>query len=98
LIPVRHANAVLLVAEPSYTDQVNVAHAIATLTEEQTFRIPEAAISMLDLVTSSLRMTPQWLVVGEVRGGEALTLLRAQMSGPRSTPAAPATPWRRSPC
>ncbi len=47
LIPVWHANAVLLVAEPSYTDQVNIAHAIATLTEKQTFRIPESAIYMV---------------------------------------------------
>ena len=30
--PIRRANAVILVAEPSYTDQVNVAHAVQVLT------------------------------------------------------------------
>ena len=30
--PIRRANAVILVAEPSYTDQVNIAHAVQVLT------------------------------------------------------------------
>ncbi|MEA3308134.1 MAG: ATPase, T2SS/T4P/T4SS family [Chloroflexota bacterium] len=38
-------------------------------------------VQMLELVTSAMRMTPAWLIVGEVRGAEALPLLRAQMSG-----------------
>jgi pilus assembly protein CpaF len=38
-------------------------------------------ISLGDLVTTAMRMTPRWLVVGEVRHGKAAVwLLRAQMS------------------
>jgi pilus assembly protein CpaF len=38
-------------------------------------------ISAADLVTAAMRMTPQWLIVGEVRtGGAAVWLLRAGMS------------------
>ncbi|HEY77442.1 MAG TPA: CpaF family protein [Thermoflexia bacterium] len=42
----------------------------------------EFAVPMGALVTSAMRMTPSWLVVGEVRDGEAAHwLLRAQLSG-----------------
>ena len=70
-------NRILTTEDPAelYFDQPN------RVTLEVQHRGTDGGISMLDLVTSSLRMTPQWLVVGEVRGGEALTLLRAQMSG-----------------
>lgn len=38
-------------------------------------------VSVGDLVTAAMRMTPRWLVVGEIRhGGAAVWLLRAQMS------------------
>jgi pilus assembly protein CpaF len=38
-------------------------------------------ISLRELVRTSLRMNPQWLVVGEVRGAEALDLVRAFNTG-----------------
>ncbi len=39
------------------------------------------AVSMRDLVRSSLRMHPERLVVGEVRGGEILDMLEAMNTG-----------------
>ena len=38
-------------------------------------------ISMRDLIKSSLRMRPERIVVGEVRGGEALDMLQAMNTG-----------------
>lgn len=39
------------------------------------------AISIRDLIKSSLRMRPERIVVGEVRGGEALDMLQAMNTG-----------------
>ncbi len=39
------------------------------------------AITMKDLIKSSLRMRPERIVVGEVRGGEALDMLQAMNTG-----------------
>ena len=38
-------------------------------------------ITMRDLIKSSLRMRPERIVVGEVRGGEALDMLQAMNTG-----------------
>ena len=39
------------------------------------------AITITDLIKSSLRMRPERIVVGEVRGGEALDMLQAMNTG-----------------
>ena len=39
------------------------------------------AITIRDLIKSSLRMRPERIVVGEVRGGEALDMLQAMNTG-----------------
>ena len=39
------------------------------------------AISIRDLIKSSLRMRPERIIVGEVRGGEALDMLQAMNTG-----------------
>lgn len=38
-------------------------------------------ISIRDLIKSSLRMRPDWLIVGEVRGGECVDMLQAMNTG-----------------
>lgn len=38
-------------------------------------------INIRDLIKSSLRMRPERIVVGEVRGGEALDMLQAMNTG-----------------
>jgi len=38
-------------------------------------------VSIRELVRNSLRMRPDWIVVGEVRGGEALDMLQAMNTG-----------------
>lgn len=38
-------------------------------------------ITMRDLIKSSLRMRPDWIIVGEVRGGECVDMLQAMNTG-----------------
>ena len=46
-----------------------------------TLRTRPGVVSMADLVRSTLRLRPDRIVVGEVRGGEALDLLKAWNTG-----------------
>lgn len=43
-----------------------------------------APITIRDLIKSSLRMRPDWVIVGEVRGGECVDMLQAMNTGHRS--------------
>ena len=38
-------------------------------------------ITIRDLIKSSLRMRPDWIIVGEVRGGECVDMLQAMNTG-----------------
>ena len=41
-------------------------------------------ISIRDIIKSSLRMRPDWMIVGEVRGGECIDMLQAMNTGHRA--------------
>src|SRR5438045_3679934 len=41
----------------------------------------KGAVTIMDLVKNSLRMRPERIVVGEIRGGEALSMLQARNTG-----------------
>ena len=45
-------------------------------------RTRAGVVSMAELVRSTLRLRPDRIVIGEVRGGEALDLLKAWGTGP----------------
>ncbi len=53
---------------------------IAGVTREP-FAKGENEISMFDLLKSALRQRPEYIIVGEVRGGEARTLFQAMSTG-----------------
>jgi type IV secretion system protein VirB11 len=44
-------------------------------------RVVKGQGTLRDLVRDSLRLNPDWIVVGEVRGGEALEMLKAFQTG-----------------
>ena len=50
-------------------------------TRNATASAENAAITIRDLIRSSLRMRPDRIIVGEVRGGEALDMLQAMNTG-----------------
>ena len=77
-----------LLAEPSFVNsRVVLIEDVAELRCEAPDRTHlftrsmEPTVSMADLVRSTLRMRPDRIVVGEVRGGEALDLVKAWNTG-----------------
>ncbi|HOB54203.1 MAG TPA: ATPase, T2SS/T4P/T4SS family [Acidobacteriota bacterium] len=53
----------------------------APLESKHALHADDRPVTLQDLVRNSLRMNPRWLLVGEVRGAEALDLLRAFNTG-----------------
>lgn len=53
----------------------------APLESKHALHEDDRAVTLQDLVRNSLRMNPRWVIVGEVRGAEALDLIRAFNTG-----------------
>jgi len=53
----------------------------AALEAKHVVRIEDTPVGLRELVKNALRMNPTWLIVGEVRGDEAVDLLRAFNTG-----------------
>lgn len=70
----------VVVLEDSREVQVQRPHAISLETRPADAR-GEGGVSLRDLFRASLRMRPDRIVIGEVRGGEALDLIQAMVSG-----------------
>ena len=68
-----HRNHRLVVLEDTPELQVSVENAVILKTTD--------TVSLQDLVKTTLRLRPDRIVVGEVRGGEALALLKAWNTG-----------------
>lgn len=60
-------------------------------------RTKEGVASLADLVRSSLRLRPDRIIIGEVRGPEALDLIKAWGTGHPGAwpPCTPGRPWAR---
>jgi len=54
---------------------------IASVTREPFISGEDSAIDMFDLLRQALRQRPEYIIVGEIRGAEALTLFQAMSTG-----------------
>ena len=54
---------------------------IASVTREPFIKGEDTAIDMYDLLRQALRQRPEYIIVGEIRGAEALTLFQAMSTG-----------------
>ena len=70
----------VVVLEDSREVQVQRPHALSLETRPADAR-GEGGVSLRELFRASLRMRPDRIVIGEVRGGEALDLIQAMVSG-----------------
>jgi pilus assembly protein CpaF len=71
----------ILALEETQELQIDHPHLVSMETVPATGVPPRGAVTMRDLVTISLRMRPDRIIIGEVRGGEALDLLQAMATG-----------------
>ncbi|MFW6059128.1 MAG: CpaF family protein [Phycisphaeraceae bacterium] len=70
----------LVVIEDSAELQLQQSH-IISLEAKRADRYGRGAVTIRDLFRSSLRLRPDRIVIGEVRGGEALDMIQAMTSG-----------------
>ena len=71
----------LLVIEDSAELQIKAEHIITFETRKENEKMGVSGVSIRDLVESALRLRPDRIIVGEVRGPEALDLLNAMGTG-----------------
>ena len=70
----------IVVIEDSAELQVQQSHVIS-LESKSPDRFGRGAVTIRDLFRSSLRLRPDRIIIGEVRGGEALDMIQAMTSG-----------------
>jgi pilus assembly protein CpaF len=71
----------ILIMEDVCELQIDHNHLVSLETRHPTGNPPRGGVSMRDLVMIALRMRPDRVIVGEVRGGEAMDLLQAMSTG-----------------
>lgn len=74
-------NERVITIEDSAELQINGLENLVSLETRNANITGEGEITIRDLIKSSLRMRPERIVVGEVRGGEALDMLQAMNTG-----------------
>jgi len=65
------------------TREINLPHPnwIASVTRETTAEAEESRIGMFELLKAALRQRPEYILVGEIRGKEAVVLFQAMATG-----------------
>jgi flagellar protein FlaI len=65
------------------TREINLPHPnwIASITRETSSEAEESRVGMFDLLKAALRQRPEYIVVGEIRGQEAVVLFQAMATG-----------------
>jgi pilus assembly protein CpaF len=71
----------ILIMEDVCELQIYHDHLVSLETRQPIGNPPRGGVSMRDLVMIALRMRPDRVIVGEVRGGEAMDLLQAMSTG-----------------
>ncbi len=75
-------NERIITIEDAAELKLNQSHVISLETRTVNYEA-EGEITIRDLVINSLRMRPDRIIVGEVRGSEAFDMLQAMNTGPR---------------
>ncbi|MCD6513279.1 MAG: type II/IV secretion system ATPase subunit [Thermoplasmata archaeon] len=65
------------------TREINLPHPnwIASVTRETTAEAEESKVGMFELLKAALRQRPEYIIVGEIRGEEAVVLFQAMATG-----------------